>query len=66
MSSIIPHSELTKQALAWICEQRELKTVAFNLTSAIEEACVRFSLGPMDAEFLTRFFKEQQEQERHC
>lgn len=66
MSSIIPHSELTKQAVAWVCDQRETKAATFDLAAAIEEACVRFSLGPMDADFLTRFFKEQHEQEQHC
>ena len=62
MSVVIPHSELTKQAISWICQQREHVGLKFVLHVSIEEACVRFNLSPIDAEFLTRFFREQEMQ----
>ncbi len=62
MGTIIPHSELTKQAVAWVCQQREQCAGSFKLRQSIEEACIRFNLGPLDAEFLTRFFQEQEGQ----
>lgn len=58
MTTIMPQSELTKKAINWISEQRE--TVQKPLSALIEEAAVRFNLGPKDVEFLERFFKEQE------
>lgn len=57
MTTIMPQSELTRKAIAWICEEKERgdKTVA----ALIEEAAMRFNLGPKDVEFMTRFFKQQ-------
>lgn len=59
MTTIVPQSELTRKAIAWICEEKEggEKTLAV----LIEEAAVRFNLGPKDVEFMTRFFREQGE-----
>lgn len=55
MPTIIPHSELTKRALAWISEQpgaRSADTKA--LESLLDEAAMRFNLGPLDVDFLRR------------
>ncbi|WP_316900599.1 hypothetical protein [Pseudodesulfovibrio indicus] len=57
MTTIMPQSELARKAIAWICAMRECKEPK-PLASLIEEAGVRFNLGPKDAEFLMRFFKE--------
>lgn len=58
MATIVPPSELTKKALAWIAEQRRTRTLTDEDRQAnarlVEEACVRFNLGPLDAEFLLR------------
>jgi len=53
----MPQSELTRKAVAWICELRDNGDER-PVPSLIEEACVRFNLGPKDMEFLLRFFKE--------
>jgi len=57
MTTIMPQSELTRKAVAWICEMRD-KDGCKPLSALIEEAGVRFNLGPRDMEFLLRFFKE--------
>lgn len=56
MSGLVPHSELTKKAIAWICEQLEQ---GGTLAKLIAEAGVRFNLGPLDEEFLNRFFADK-------
>jgi hypothetical protein len=48
---------LTRKAVAWICELRDNGDERA-LPVLIEEAGVRFNLGPKDMEFLLRFFKE--------
>ncbi len=58
MTTIMPQSELTKKAINWICEQKE--AVDTPLSALIEQAAVRFNLGPKDVQFLERFFKEQE------
>ncbi|WP_338666829.1 hypothetical protein [Pseudodesulfovibrio methanolicus] len=57
MTTIMPQSELTRKAVAWICELRD-NGDGRGLPALIEEAGVRFNLGPKDMEFLLRFFKE--------
>jgi hypothetical protein len=53
----MPQNELTRKAVAWICETRDHGDKR-TLSALIEEAGVRFNLGPKDMEFLLRFFKE--------
>lgn len=57
MATIMPKSELAKKALVWICEAKEDSDKP--LDALIEEAAMRFNLGPADVEFLLRFFKEK-------
>ena len=58
MTTIMPQSELTRKAVAWICEkQEEDKGSALNLL--IEEAAMRFNLSPKDVEFLQRFYSDK-------
>ncbi len=57
MTTIMPQSELARKAIAWICEMKESHEDK-GINALIEEACVRFNLGPSDEEFLLRFFKE--------
>ncbi|WP_272699805.1 hypothetical protein [Desulfovibrio sp. Fe33] len=57
MTTVMPQSELNRKAVAWVCEMRDNGDER-PLSALIEEAGVRFNLGPKDMEFLLRFFKE--------
>lgn len=61
MATIVPHGELARRALAWLAEQApELGAApagpaeAAKLERLVEEAAMRFNLGPLDVEFLRR------------
>ena len=58
MTTVIPQSELTKRAIDWICEQEVALDDPAARHAAIEQAAVRFNLGPLDVEFLERFFAD--------
>ena len=61
MSTIMTNSELKRRAMEFISEQVcEHKKP---LCAALEETCVRFNLGPKDAEFLERMFKDTKKEE---
>lgn len=54
MATIIPASELHRKAIDWIsCGLRDGKP----LRELVDEAAMRFNLGPLDAQFLERFYK---------
>jgi len=53
MTTVVPQSELTRKAVAWIAEQRAAGKA---LAAALEEAGLRFNLGPKEQEFLRGFF----------
>jgi hypothetical protein len=57
MTTVIPQNELTKRAIDWICEQQLAVDDKAARRKAIEEAARRFNLGPLEEEFLERFFK---------
>ena len=59
MTTIMPQSELTRKAIAWISEMKQGDS-SKSLVALMEEAAVRFNLGPKDEEFLHRFYKENQ------
>jgi len=59
MTTIVPQSELTRKAIAWISEMQEDGS-SKSLDMLLEEAAVRFNLSPKDVEFLQRFYKENQ------
>ena len=62
MATIIPEGELLRRAVVWIDTQRsETGRAASDL---IDQAALRFNLGPKDTEFLVGFFKEQREADR--
>ncbi|WP_319466821.1 hypothetical protein [uncultured Pseudodesulfovibrio sp.] len=60
MTTIMPQSELTRKAVAWISEMQTADEKK-GLQSLIEEAAVRFNLGPKDVEFLQRFYREKKD-----
>jgi len=53
MTTVMPQSELTRKAVAWISEQQ---TAGKTLAAVLEEAGLRFNLGPKEQEFLREFF----------
>ena len=60
MTTIMPQSELTRKAVTWISEMRE-SDASKNWNALLEEAAVRFNLGPKDVEFLQRFYADKQD-----
>jgi hypothetical protein len=57
--SIQPEGEDLRKATKWISDKLRYESHA-SLTKAIEAACVKFDLPPKDAEFLMRFFSEEE------
>jgi len=59
MTTVIPQSELTRRAIDWICEKCGSTPSLEKLPQFIEEASMRFNLGPLDVEFLERFYADE-------
>jgi len=59
MTTIMPQSELTRKAIAWISAEQQGDS-SKTLKSLLEMAAVRFNLGPKDVEFLQRFYLDKQ------
>lgn len=57
--SILPEGEQLRKAVRWISDQR-LEHPQVILSQLINEACLKFDLPPKDAEFLIKYFSEQQ------
>ena len=58
--SILPEGEQLRKAVRWISEEREFRENAV-LSKLIEEASIKFDLSPADADFLMRFFTEEEQ-----
>ena len=56
--SIIPQGEDVRRAVKWISEMRKDDPAA-DPRKLVEEACLKFNLSPMDAEYLGRWVKEE-------
>lgn len=56
--SIIPQGEDVRRAVKWISEMRKADPSA-DPRKLVEEACLKFNLSPMDAEYLGRWVKEE-------
>ncbi|THB62907.1 MAG: hypothetical protein D6E12_18125 [Desulfovibrio sp.] len=56
MATVMPNDELMRKAVRHVDEQ--LKPGGPSLASLVEEASVRFNLGPKDAEYLIKFFSD--------
>ena len=52
-----PEGEDIRRAVKWISEERKYNPKAIT-TKLIEEACLKFDLSPMDAEYLRNFLKK--------
>ncbi len=55
--SIVPQGEDVRRAVKWISEMRKDDPAA-DPRKLVEEACLKFNLSPMDAEYLGRWVKE--------
>ncbi len=55
--SILPDGEELRKAVTWISEERQTDPET-NISKLIESACMKFDLSPKDADFLTKFYKE--------
>ena len=58
MTTVQPEGEDLRKAVKWISEERRYNPEA-RLSKLIEEACLKFDLSPMDAEYLLDFLKRQ-------
>ena len=56
MTTVQPEGEDIRKAVKWISEERKYNPKAV-LSKLIEEACLKFDLSPMDAEYLRNFLK---------
>lgn len=51
--NIQPEGEDLRKAVTWVLEEKKFNSEK-TLKELIEEACLKFDLSPMDAEFLYR------------
>jgi hypothetical protein len=58
MTTILPEGEEIRKAVKWISEMRQAEP-GTRVEKLIESASVKFDLSPIEADFLTRFCKEQ-------
>ena len=58
MATIQPKGENLRKAVKWISEERQFgpDKQPFQL---IEEACLKFNLSPVDAEYLMKYIREE-------
>jgi hypothetical protein len=56
--SIQPEGEDLRKAVKWISDMRQNDPEA-KLGKLIEQACLKFDLSPMDADYLQKFFKQK-------
>ncbi len=57
MTTVQPEGEDLRKAVKWISEERKYNPQA-QLSKLIEEACLKFDLSPMDAEYLLKLLKK--------
>jgi hypothetical protein len=58
MTTIQPEGEDLRKAVKWISEERKYGPKR-KLAKLIEEACFKFNLSPMDAEYLSMFYRQE-------
>jgi len=57
--TIQPKGEDLRKAVKWVSQERKYNKKK-KLKALIEEACMKFDLSPMDADFLLRTLREQE------
>ena len=58
MTTVQPDSENIRRATKWLLEERQYSP-EIPVSKLIEQACMKFDLSPMEAEFLQRFVKDE-------
>ena len=58
MTTILPEGEDVRRAAKWISEERASSPKKSD-QELIEDACLKFDLSPIDAEFIARFVREK-------
>ena len=58
MTTVQPEGEDLRKAVKWISEERKYNPEA-KPKKLIEEACLKFDLSPMAAEYLLNFLKHK-------
>ena len=58
MTTIQPSGEDLRKAVKWISEARQDEP-GKKLSKLIEEACMKYNLSPVDAEFLLKTLKDE-------
>jgi hypothetical protein len=54
--SIIPQGEDLRKAVKWLSEMRTADPQA-DIRKLVEQACLKFNLSPLEAEYLGRFVR---------
>ena len=54
MATVQPKGENLRKAVKWISEERQCSPDR-SYQSIIEEACLKFNLSPMDAQYLNKW-----------
>ncbi len=60
--SIIPQGEDIRRAVKWISDMRQAEPLA-NPQKLVAQACLKFNLSPLDAEYLGRWVKGETDDE---
>jgi hypothetical protein len=56
MTTVQPEGEDLRKAIKWISEMRQTQP-ALSRAKLVGEACLKFNLSPMEAEYLANFVK---------
>ena len=54
--SIVPQGEDLRKAVKWLSEKRKEEPLA-DPRKLVEQACLKFNLSPLDAEYLGRWVR---------
>lgn len=57
MTTIMPPGEDIRKAVQWLSEMRQCEPDTDPI-KLVEQACIKFNLSPIDAEYLARWAKE--------
>jgi hypothetical protein len=57
MSTVMPQGEEIRRAVKWISDMRSDQPNA-DPRKLLDEACLKFNLSPLEADYLAKFVKE--------